>query len=135
MYRGLEVVVDSIAEIDDLADQLGRKGKTLSTRQDALVVPGTIDSIVESATADQRTLLKYLVEHGQSSDDAIREALNLNDNKQLAGMTAGLSKRLASARISTQIINSSHRSENGNRVYRYEIPEEALEDVKKGLGM
>jgi hypothetical protein len=135
-YRGLDVVADSLDEVDALADRLEARGRGRGVKSSAQVSPPTtIAEVVLSATTDQRKILKHLAEVGEASDEILRTVVGATDNKQLAGMTAGLSKRLIAAGLDVQLVRNEHRFENGQRVYKYWVPTEVIEDVKKGLGM
>lgn len=137
-YRGLEVAVDTLDEIDALADRIqSGRAEQRSTERRPPPPPSSVQEIVASATSDQKKLLGLVLESGSSgmTDEALRSAIGLENNKQLAGMTAGISKRLVGAGLSTQILKSEQQMSGGVRSYRYWITPEAEDEVRKGLGL
>ena len=68
-------------------------------------------------------------------DTDLRAALRLDNNKALAGILAGISKRAKSAGIDGRSLLTKSQSRNGSgeRQYAYRIVPEASEEVRSGL--
>lgn len=132
--------MDTPEEIDALADRI--KGvpprppqqRTQQTTADRTNT--TVADVVTGLSSEQKALLRFVLEAaGKATDASLRSALSLEHNKQISGMSSGITKRLSAAGISAQILTSEYQQINGMRTYRYQIPSEVESEVRKGLGM
>lgn len=149
-YRGLHVECETINDLNRLAEELeatkakdARKARRLAKSQaqplsqaskPSLFEPEkSIRGLVHQLKENQRQLLSE-ISKTERSDAELRQLLNLNGNKALAGVLSGISK--AAKRIGLEdvpIESKMSRSGSGEREYRYSIRPDAAEEVQKAL--
>jgi len=140
-YRGLEVTCETPEDVDALADRARSKGAQKEAIQRFPRLPllerhGDVKRLVGELGQQQKTLLRQLVDRGKLSDADIRQLLSLGNNKALAGVLTGISKRAKRAGISGTVLEkTSKRNGTGERHYQYTISSRFFEDVKEGLHM
>lgn len=139
-YRGLEVVVDSIDELDALAD---RQTKAASNGHSARAVTtpaanSTVAEFVASLKDSPKKALRELVSHGGAmADTALCHALGIQNNLQLGGRVVAPIIRQAN-RIGfdgTTILKKEVQIDDEGKWTQYIIPAEVIAEVKEGLKM
>jgi len=143
-YRGLQVECDTIDEINRLAEELestkareARKARRATKNQPINTTlfqqEESIRTLVHELKTNQRKLLAE-VSKAEKSDTELREILELENNKALAGVLSGISKLAKRLGMEHAPIDARMtRSRSGGREYRYSIRPEALEEVQKAL--
>lgn len=142
-YRGLEVTCETPDDVDALAERmrLGRAQKEAIQRFPRYPLfdnpkHGSAKLLMKDLAEQPKNLLKLLIERGKLTDVEIRELLNLQNNKALAGVMTGISKRAKKAGINKPIVEKFFkRNGTGERLYQYSIGSQFVEDVKSGLGV
>ena len=134
MYKGLEVICETPQDVDALAernDGAAPKGRRSNRKHKS------VRKLMREIGQPQRELITTLVTAPEPlSDKTLRESLSLDNNKRLAGVLAGISKRAKNAGIEVAIVSKTHfRNGTAERHYRYEISSDVLEEVKAGLGI
>ncbi len=103
-------------------------------RQQALEQHKQICKLVRSLKDGQRQLIRLLADSVEPvTDETLRVELKLDDNKALAGVLSGISKRTKAAGLEPIIVKTSHRNGSGERQYEYRIAPSLLNEVKAGL--
>jgi hypothetical protein len=142
-YRGLEVTCETPEDVDALAS-LARIGKACKQAVRGFPKPSLFDNpkhgsariLVRELAEQPRNLLRLLAEKGKMTDAEIRELLGLQNNKALAGVLTGISKRAKKAGINKAIVEKvSKRNGTGERRYLYSIGSQFLEEVRNGLAV
>lgn len=145
-YRGLPVQVDSIKELDQLAEQLETQRDRETRRAKRAVRSQTprgaqfdttpdksVRGLVRELQANQRIILAALV-GGDQSDADLRRLLNLGtNNKALAGALSSISKAAKRIGVDSPIDKKNSRSGNGKREYIYSLIPAAVEEVQRAL--
>ena len=135
-YKGLDVICENVADIDALAASSSTDSsrvKRIQKREHR-----SVRRLIRELNENQRKLLEMLLASGEKPviDTDLRAALRLDNNKALAGILAGISKRAKSAGIDggSLLTKSQSRNGSGERHYAYRIVPEASEEVRSGLG-
>ncbi|MBI3894945.1 MAG: hypothetical protein HY313_03350 [Acidobacteria bacterium] len=143
-YRGLEVICETLQDVDALADRLEKRSEsaTKPTIQRFPRLPlenrqhGSARLLMGEIGKRQRAFLEELVKHGSLTDNDARQLLSLRDNKALAGILTGISRRSGASGIVGKIVKKyGTRNGTGERHYTYSIVPEFIEEVKAGLGI
>jgi hypothetical protein len=138
IYKGLEVICETLEDVDALADSSSASGSNRSRREPKRQ-HRSIRRLVQELGEKQHLLLTLLVAEPDkpSPDNELRESLELGDNKALAGILSSISKRAKSAGLDTRNIMTKKATRNGSgeRHYAYSIVPEAIAEVKAGLGI
>ena len=142
-YRGLELTVDSLDQVDQLADRLA-KVKTnghltptspRSPNGDA----SSVSAFVASLKDIQKRAVAILVDHkGEMLASDLCEKLDVSDNLSLAGRVLSPIARLAkSAGFTASIIRKMPSIDAKTKEYTlyYVIPPEIRDEVREGLKM
>ncbi len=135
-YKGLEVVCETADELDALAER-GKERRRDDVLTYEMASPlSALASVVKTFRSSQKKLLRLLVEGGRT-DKELRDALGLESNKGLAGIFAGISKRLVKAKFDAEMVwqKETRRDGNEQRLYYYTLIADAAPHVRKGLGM
>ena len=149
-YKGLEVVVDTFEDLDELAER-ARNGNTnananiktnATVKADAEIIQSKngsasgLNTLLENLAEKSLDLIKALANHGKPMTDAeVRKTLNLENNMQIAGRVSPLTRTANKYNVNLEsffkktILNSTP----GNRVYQYEIPKQGLAEVREAL--
>jgi hypothetical protein len=144
-YRGLDVSIDSLDQLDQLADRLSSNGAKRSgpgPNQAHGSAPNqsanpdqehaAIRKMMLELSDKQRLLLIELGMNDKRTDKMLRETLDLESNKALAGVLAGISKALKRHGIRTAVImKASFRSSGGDREYTYSLNPAVQEDFEE----
>jgi hypothetical protein len=142
-YRGLDVVVDALSDLDALADHVAsanRDGQISTINLPAILrvpVEQSTKSLLDviRASSDAQKKVFFLLVGSERSDSELRQALRLDNNQQLAGVFGGLSKRLLSSGFTEDaIITSEHVFRDGKRVYTYRLNPKSIDAVAEALG-
>jgi len=142
-YRGLEVTCETPEDVDALAERVRlvrahRDAIERSPRYPLFDNPkhGSAKILMKELSEQPRKLLKLLIERGKLTDAEIRELLGLQNNKALAGVMTGISKRAKKAGINKAIVEKAFkRNGTGERLYQYSIGSQFVDEVRSGLGM
>lgn len=135
-YRGLDIVVDTIKDIDALADHLEARRLAQAPSSPAQSPESSLAELVRTSTSKQNQFLRFLVDRSEEdapTDEELRVALGLRDNNQIAGLTSALSKRLKGLGLDTILVLKDIRFSQGLRNYRYWIPESLREELREAL--
>jgi hypothetical protein len=99
--------------------------------------PRSLKTMVKSLQENQKQLLLFMVgmAPGPVTDSQLRQALDLEHNKQLAGLLSGIHKAAKRSEIElTELFTKeSSRDAAGDRTYEYQINASNLDDIKAGL--
>jgi hypothetical protein len=147
-YRGLEIVCDTIQDIDALADNL----ETISTSKPKVLSKGVksetpvgnatvkydsaLTNFVSRLKDRQRTVIRVLLDNPQGvSDKILREKVGAKNNEALAGVTSVMSRAAKATGLNYEEIvkKTVVSSVPGNRAYDYQISESAREELQSAL--
>ena len=139
-YRGLDVSVETLDQLDQLADRVSPNGSERKARQPRKVttvepVQGrtSVRKMVIGLVGKQRRMLSTLAE-GKQTDAELRQKLNLESNKALAGVLSGISKAMKRDGLLVRIIDkTAFRSSGGERKYTYALNPTVKEEVREAL--
>lgn len=159
-YRGLDVVVDSLEDLDRLADRMTKpakrpqapRGSHIPTSADPAPLPRpaeqaapaptsaqtsvssekTLVDVVRVLPVSRQDLLRLLL-HEDRTDIEVRQHLGLKSNRDLAGIMGSISKRLKAAGLDDDLISSEHSYQNRKRVYRYHLRTDARSMIRAAL--
>lgn len=140
IYKGLEVIVDSIDDLDRLAERTSKastNGHSTQTKQSEL---GDIPKFVKSLTGKPKLALQALVKHGgKISADDLCKAVDVADNLKLAGHALSPLSRMAK-KAGVDIAEIIEKvpvidKETQKRTLEYVMPRNAFAQVREGLGM
>jgi len=143
IYKGLEVIVDSLDDLDKLADRLSPKpstnGHAPSTASRA-PQSSTIGAFVTSLSGKPKGALQAIVRKGGDMDaSALCAAVGVESNLELAGHALSPIARAAKKAgidpqdILKKVININKATKE--RTLAYRIPSTSLDEVRKGLNM
>ena len=140
-YRGLDVTVDSLDQLDQLADRIspngaGRKSNEVPQAHGANTEDRTqkLRKMIAGIVGNQRQFLVLLSTYAKQTDTELREKLNLDSNKALAGVMAGISKAIKRNGLQLRIVDkTSFRSSSGDREYTYSLNPAVKEDIRESL--
>ena len=77
---------------------------------------------VQAIGSSQTTVLAWLVRHTRATDAALRQAVGVASNKQLAGILSGLSKQAAACHLSArEVFTIENESKAGETSKTYAI--------------
>jgi len=139
-YRGLEVICETLQDVDALADRQEKRSESvkpiiqrfprlpLENRQH-----GSVRLLMGEIGTQQKALLEELVKHQNLTDSDARRLLSLRNNKALAGILTGISRRAGAAGITGKILKKAETRNGTGRHYAYSIAPEFVEEVKAGL--
>jgi hypothetical protein len=147
-YRGMAVQVDSVEELDQLAQQTESQREREARRMKRAARPPvtrntlfdtapekSIRGLVRELRDNQKLILAALCNSEQSDAD-LRKLLNFGDNnKALAGALAGVSKAAKRVGIEAPIQKKMSRSGNGAREYIYSLVPSVTEEVHKAMSV
>jgi len=146
-YRGLSVQVESVEELDQLAERTetqrereSRRAKRVARSQTSrgplfvdIAPEKSIRGLVKELQDNQKTILAALCNTNQSDTD-LRRLLNLgSNNKALAGALSSITKAANKVGVESPIQKKSSRSGNGEREYVYSLIPGAIEEVQRAL--
>lgn len=145
-YRGMPVQVDSIEELDQLAEKMESQRERDMRKAKRAARPAaprnnlfdlgpekSIRGLVRELRDNGRAVLSALSERSHT-DTELRALLNLGDNnKALAGALAGISKAAAKIGVDLPLEKKISRTGNGQREYTYSLSSAAIEEVQKAL--
>jgi hypothetical protein len=142
-YKGLEVIVDSLDDLDKLAERLAKSGQNGhlagSARSKQAERPNTISAFVATLKADPKTALRALLKAGgQLTDAELCKAVGVGDNLSLAGRILSPMARLANSAglhgpIIAKVVKFDLKTKE--RSLDYIVPTEIRAEVEKGLKM
>ena len=139
-YRGLDVVCESLEEVDTLADRLERRGKVGRFNRPSeetvnSTEPTGIPKFIQTLKGKQKKFLRLLAfATAPMSDEDVRSKLSLESNRKIAGLLTGLTKRSRSFEIENLIVKDSTRNGTGDRHYKYSVGKQWIEAVKNAFG-
>lgn len=142
-YRGLEVVCDSLDEVDALADRQSHTPigpvelNFTRNRSNGNSQVHTIKELVGLLKARPKKALKAVASNGgRMSDTDLARVMKAKHTMALAGIIAPLYKaaRLNGIDEKKFFRREVHiNEENGEQIKEYVIPSESLDEVKEGL--
>lgn len=95
----------------------------------------TLASIVRRLGDKQRSALRYIIAAGGTADDTVlKEKLDI-EGSALGGVLGGITKGAARAGIDPARLFNKRVGvgASGEKIRLYSVPEEAIEEVRKGL--
>ncbi len=139
-YKGLEVTVDSIDDLDHLAERAtGTTGNARTNGHSrSPVLPRdepTISAFVASLSENARHGLSVLIDHGGVMRDRdFCRALNIPDNTALGGRVTSPIQRAANrAGVQADTVLVKRQISDNPRVFEYSVPTQNVEAVSMGL--
>jgi hypothetical protein len=146
-YRGLPVEVDTLDQLDELADRAARRvlqaangngnGQDAALRQAVRAADQhSISRVISQLPANARNGLQILLNNNlRMRDSDYRAALGVEDNSAIGGRVTSPIQRVANqAGIeASEVISRDLVSENP-RVYEYFIPAANAEQIRNALG-
>lgn len=145
-YRGLDVTVESLDQLDQLADRVapnssgGRKtnasvdSQSSNTHERHEGRDQALRKMIAGIVGNQRKFLVLLATEGKKTDAQFRESLGLDSNKALAGVLTGITKASKRAGLQGRLIDrTSFRSSGGEREYTYSLNPAFKDEVQESL--
>ena len=148
-YKGLEVEVDSIDDLDALAARINgnstrraagppRTDKTERPVQPTIDADSPIENRLKAFVAalneNARRVYKDIAQYAQPINDVdLRERLKINSNNELAGYLAGITRAAKKAALDPDVVLTKVTRDNRpkHRAYQYSIPAGILDDVRR----
>jgi hypothetical protein len=137
-FHGHEVICDTVQELAALLDtnatSSGRRRNHPEKR-----TPRNAKGWAKATADKPRQALEALAaSHPESiSDEEIKDKLNLESNRKIAGIMGSLAKSAKKSGLTFEslVVKEATRNGNGERHYRYGIGPTAIAEIKQGLGM
>ena len=136
-FHGHEVICDTVEELSALLAPTRRRHASPGHSEKR--TPRTVKGWAKSIEGKPRKALEVLASsHPEPlTDDQIKEKLELESNRKIAGIMGSLSKSAKKTGLPFDIliVKEATRNGNGERHYKYGIGPTMIVEVKQGLGL
>lgn len=142
IYRTLEVVCDTFAEVDALADHAtGEKRPTKRlprqvTASAALTAETPVAGFVQGLNKIHRNIMTLLLSASRPlTDTEMRKELSIESNNQLAGFMAGITRAAKKATLKKEDVLKVTVLSNkpGARAYTYTVPTKLANEIRDAM--
>jgi hypothetical protein len=149
-YRGLDVVCETLDDIDKLADRLSNKSVALTQSTvsaipsqqwfaqvaQSIVIPteNPVSAGFRRLKTNQRRLLDIIVgSRDPVSDEDIRNKMGLANNHSISGLTTGIKRNFKRAGIKDLLQKEAKRNGSGNLHSYYSVNPKFIEELREEL--